>query len=92
LGLFWSNKTGAGRSPSGEWIRYGLIGSADILGIANGGKFVAIEVKTGEGFQSPQQIKFEMAVKKWGGHYFIARSVNDVLELVSKVATPASVV
>ena len=86
LGLFWSNATGAGTSPDGQWIRYGLVGSSDILGIVNGGYFIAIEVKTGAAVQSPQQIKFEAAVKKRGGYYFVARSVLDALMYVQTVA------
>ena len=86
LGLFWSNATGAGKSPTGEWIRYGLVGSSDILGVVNGGYFVGIEVKTGSGVQSPGQINFESAVKKRGGYYFVARNIPDTLLVVSQVA------
>jgi hypothetical protein len=76
---------------NGSWVRWGLIGSADILGLANGGKFIALEVKTGCGVQSDQQVKFESAVKKTGGHYFVVRSVEDALQFVAQVAAPASV-
>lgn len=90
IGMFWSNPTGAGKSLDGEWIRYGLKGSSDILGVVLGGYFVAIEVKTGSATQSPQQIKFEDNIKKWGGHYCVARCVEDAICFVKSVAAQAS--
>jgi len=91
LGLFWANATGAGTSPSGQWVRYGLVGSSDILGVVRGGLFIALEVKTGSGVQSPQQLKFESAVKAWGGRYFVVRSVDHALEFVKRMAALADV-
>jgi hypothetical protein len=82
LGMFWANATGAGTSPSGEWIRYGLIGSSDIIGVLNSGRAIFIEVKTGKATQSPQQLKFEAAIKARNGLYFVARSVQNVLSFV----------
>jgi len=89
--MFWTNSTGAARTIDGEWVRYGLVGSSDILGVVNGGYLVCIEVKTGLSTQSEQQLKFEAAIKKRGGHYFVARSVMETLEFVSQVAASRNV-
>lgn len=86
LGMFWANATGAGVSPSGEWIRYGLIGSSDIIGVLNSGRAIFIEVKTGNAVQSPQQLKFEAAIKARNGLYFVAKNVESVLVFVKSNA------
>lgn len=88
--MVWAHPTGTAER-NGQWIRYGLIGSADIIGVARGGTFISIEVKTGKGVQSEQQIKYELAVNRMGGRYFVARSVFDALRFCFMVAAPASV-
>ncbi len=56
-------------------IRYGLIGSSDILGIYKG-IFLAVEVKTGNAVQSGQQVRFQKMVDELGGIYIICRDTN----------------
>ena len=76
----WRNNTGALRDSNGRVIRFGLKGSADILGIlAPHGRMLAIECKTETGRQSEQQKRFQEMVEKHGGVYVLARSVDDVL-------------
>jgi hypothetical protein len=79
--LAWENKTGEGHFR-GAWIRFGLEGSSDVIGCMANGKFMAIEVKTGTGRLEGQQDRFAEAVVKRGGHYGIARSVEDAVALV----------
>lgn len=64
---------------------FSMRGMADILGILPGGRFLAIEVKTTKGKQSIWQKHFEDLVKRAGGIYILARSVNDVRFLVNEV-------
>jgi hypothetical protein len=73
----WRNSTGA-TINQGRVIRFGLVGSADILGVLKGGRFLAIEVKTPQGQQSQQQKRFEAMVTSMGGLYVLARCVEDV--------------
>jgi len=76
----WKNATGIGRSFDGErTIAYGLKGSADILGIMAGGRFLAIEVKTGTAVQTKEQKAFEAMVNKFGGLYVLARSIQELI-------------
>ena len=56
-----------------EPFRYGLVGSPDIIGILNNGKFVGIECKTGNAKQSEQQKNFEKMCTKFNAIYFVAR-------------------
>lgn len=77
----WKNVVGFDQFRS---IKYGLKGSADILGIvAPEGKFLAIEVKTGHAKQSKDQQAFQAMVEKMGGIFILARSVIDVKNLGS---------
>lgn len=82
---FWRNNVGVGRSLSGDRvIRFGLVGSADLMGILRGGRFIAVEVKTAKGRQSKQQKSFERMVRSMGGIYVLARSVEDVVEVLDE--------
>lgn len=77
FGLFWKNETGAVKMPSGHFMRFGLPGSSDILGVCKG-LFVAIEVKTGTGRLSLIQKNFRDAVLRNDGIYILARDVETV--------------
>ena len=64
-------------------IRFGLaVGSADIIGIAPCGRFLAIEIKTSKGRPTKEQLRFIEAVNNAGGIAGIARSVEDALKLI----------
>lgn len=73
----WKNHVGVAKHGD-RTIRYGLPGSTDLIGIRAGGQFLAIEVKTGTGRLSPQQINFRDMILKQGGLYVEARCVEDV--------------
>lgn len=65
-------------------IQAGLTkGGADIIGIAPGGRFIAVEVKTPTGRIRPEQNLFLQRVREAGGIAGIARSVEDALDLIS---------
>lgn len=73
--IVWRNDSGAYRTETGRLIRYGLCkGSADLIGIAPDGVFLAIECKTGKGRASADQKRFLAAVNRQGGRAGIARS------------------
>ena len=76
----WRCNTGRLLNPqSGRWISFGLKGSADILGILRGGRFLAIETKTPEGRLRPEQRAFRGMILTFGGVYVVARSVADAV-------------
>ena len=73
--LVWRQNTGAYRDKAGRLIRYGLCtGSADIIGIAPDGRFLAVEIKTAMGQPTDAQVAFIAAVRRAGGRAGIARS------------------
>lgn len=79
----WKNQTGKARSIDGKRIiSFGLKGSADIIGIIKPGKFLAIEVKSGQAKQSKEQIAFAKMVTNMGGVYILARELSDISHLM----------
>ncbi len=79
-GIFaWRNPTGRAVLASGFVVPFGLKGSADILGfIPPTGRGLAIECKTGEARQKPQQRTYMARVAQAGALYIVARSVADL--------------
>lgn len=59
---------------------YAMKGVADILGVMpdGTGRILAVEVKTTKGVQSADQILFERRLRRAGGVYILARSIEDV--------------
>jgi len=57
-------------------------GVSDILGVLPGGRFLAIEVKTRRGRLTKRQEGFLSAVNQKGGLGFVARSLDDVVEVL----------
>ena len=84
----WVNNTGALKTATGHFQRYGLKGSADILGVSGDGKFVAIEVKTGTGRLNPSQVSFRDMLTKFNGIYILVHNEiidEDFIELPRRV-------
>lgn len=74
----WPNATGVGRGLSNDGVvRFGLVGSTDIIGLSHHGRFLAMEVKTGGARQSPQQKAFQAMIEKFGGLYAVVRQVDE---------------
>lgn len=60
-------------------IQAGLApGSSDLIGIADDGRFIALEVKTGSGRPTKEQESFLALVASMGGIAGVVRSVGDV--------------
>ncbi len=60
-------------------IAFGIPGCADLSGLlVPSGRRLEIEVKTETGTQSEQQRRYEAMIRKFGGVYVLARSIDDV--------------
>ncbi len=88
----WRNNTGC-LKINGRWIRYGHVGSSDIISVVpvvitaemvgqTLGVFTAIECKTATGRQRKEQKLFQCMVERAGGVYVLARSEQDLAGLV----------
>lgn len=81
--LYWKKiyhfrlNTGAYKTETGQYVKYGLPGASDILALIRG-VLVCIEVKSAKGKLSPNQIAFKEAIEKNGGVYIVARSPDDL--------------
>ena len=86
----WNAPVGQAWTRTGAPVRFGLKGCADIIGVwrryvpYTHGIFLAIECKSDIGKQRPEQVAFERMVREFGGVYILARSVQDVLEVLDK--------
>lgn len=61
-----------------------ITGVADILGLAPGGRFLAIEVKSEKGRLTDEQRKFIRSVQDAGGISFVARSAKQAAMELAK--------
>ena len=75
--FYWRNNSGATRTASGGFVRFGTAGSPDIIVIKHG-LFIGLEVKAPAGRQSPDQKEFERGVTEAGGEYHVVRTIDDV--------------
>ena len=83
--LIFRNNVGVLKNAAGIPIRFGLaVGSSDLIGIAPGGRFLAVEIKTSKGRATPEQLRFIEAVRARGGIAGIARSPAEALALLAQ--------
>ena len=76
----WNEKT-----QREDIVRYGLAqGSSDIIGIAKGGRFVALEVKSDTGRVTKEQATFLRLVNSMGGVGDVVRSVEEAMAAVDR--------
>lgn len=82
--MVWKNNVGKARAFDNPQrvITYGLVGSADILGLHNG-RALAVEVKVGRDTLRPRQCAFRDAFTRAGGRWVEARSVDDALAVLA---------
>lgn len=78
-GLYvWRNNTGAVKNGS-HFIRFGFVGSADILGITKDGRFLAVECKREKGgVLSEAQEVFLHQIRHNGGVAVCVHSAEDL--------------
>ena len=77
----WRNNTGAMKTASGGFIRFGAIGSPDIFALAKGRAY-GFEIKDEKGKQSPEQEMFALSMTKAGGCYAVIRNVDEVMAIL----------
>lgn len=93
--VFWRNSTGVAHYEDAAGQKraatHGLgKGSADLIGIVmtypqHLGRFVALEVKTDVGKQSPEQAAWQRCVELNGGIYAVVRSAIQAIAIVNSV-------
>ena len=83
-GIFaWRNNIGAAKTEDGRFVRFGIPGASDIIGVLPGGRFLAVECKRSTGGRvSDQQKAFLEKIEKAGGLAVIATSLEDLMEAI----------
>lgn len=74
----WRNNSGAYKTTSGAYVRYGAKGSPDIIGTTPSGRFIGVECKYGKNDLEPSQEAFGERLKKKGALYIVAYGVDDL--------------
>lgn len=74
----YRNNTGAFKTDSGHFYKFGFKGSPDIVAVING-RYIGIECKVPKGKQSDAQKEFESNLKKAGGDYWLIRDIDELL-------------
>lgn len=62
-------------------VTFGLPGSPDIIGVRRQ-RAIGAEIKSDDGVQADLQIRFQRAWEKAGGLYVLARSADEVVEVL----------
>ena len=83
----WRNNTGArpwkDREGNDRMMRFGKVGSADILGIHKAdGKLIAVECKVGKGKLRPEQKEFLDEVERRGGYAHVIYTPEDLMRVL----------
>lgn len=80
--MAWRNSTGATKTTRADgstgFLRFGSVGSADIIGILCDGRFLAVECKSAKGKLSDPQRVFMADIRKYGGVAIVARSMDEL--------------
>lgn len=94
--VLWRNNSGV-LADGDRYVRFGVgeKGGADLIGIFRGsgqpvGRFIAAEIKTATGRQTPEQKLFGELVMAHGGDYVVLRSVDDARMWVEQLRTAAT--
>jgi hypothetical protein len=84
--LWIRNNSGVARPERKDgtkgFVRFGSVGSADIVGCLPGGRFFAVECKSGRGKLTPAQVEFQKKTIREGGLHIVAYRVEDVMEVL----------
>lgn len=84
----WRNNTGVLPDREGRVVSFGLKGSADVLGLTDKGRFLAVECKSATGRLSDAQRAFRDMIQAHGGLYFVVRQVSDLYPSFPPEPTP----
>jgi hypothetical protein len=79
--LAWRNNSGL-VNIRGHMYAMAPAGSPDIVGMTKTGQWLGIEVKDIKTKQNPNQVMFQKKVELNGGLYIVARSLEDVKQVL----------
>lgn len=86
----WKNNTGSIKVGE-RCVKFGLKGSADIVGLTSDGKFLAIECKTGDAVLKAHQRSFRRMILLYGGRHIVVKRAEDAYLYITNLHIPATV-
>lgn len=78
----WRQHVGAFLGPSGNVVKVGIEGQADIGGVLCNGRALQVEVKSATGRTSDAQERWGAMVRRLGGLWLVARSADEAVAAV----------
>lgn len=78
----WRANVGGAYDRRGNYVQFGEPGQADLTGILAGGRRLEIEVKGPGGTPSNEQRWFGETIRRFGGLYVVAYSLDDAVTAV----------
>lgn len=82
----WRNNTGATKTKTG-FVRFGKVGSSDILGVLPDGRFLAVECKREKGgVVSEKQKEFLSMIEVNHGVALVVNSIEDLQEKINNIS------
>lgn len=69
----------------GGFMRLGRVGTPDFVFCSSKGRFCALEAKSSVGKLSPEQVMTEFRIRRFGGIWITARSVQDLEDALLEV-------
>lgn len=82
----WRANVGVARTRTGQFVKFGVPGQADISGILwPHGRRLEIETKSATGRQREAQRAWQAMIERMGGLYILARSLDDVRAAISTI-------
>ena len=79
--VYIKNNSGAYRTGTGGFVRFGRSGSSDFLLFVDQGRCIHLEVKAEKGRQSKSQRDYQRLVERLGHKYLVVRSLKEVASL-----------
>jgi len=76
--MVWRNQTGALPAVGGRFIRFGQVGSADILGVLPAGRALAVETKRPGNKPTSHQAAWLAEFSRAGGLALVVTSLDDL--------------
>ncbi len=90
--ILWPNNNGVATFENGAKVKYGLVkGASDLVGLlAPSGRFVALEVKTGDAVTTPEQALFLALVRRCGGFGAVVHSLDEARSAIQRARDGAT--
>jgi len=86
--VLWRQQCGLFTGPTGNVVKIGIEGQADLGGVLANGRAVQVEVKSPAGRLRDGQVRWAAMARRMNVLYLVARSVDDVTSAIREAVAP----